>query len=131
MCIVVFEEVREVMYFGNKFDREFYFQCEHQPKGYDVPVKLNSYSHYWLFRRHSSKRQGNRVQAIPLVLFDTLYSSNRRDLNIEDKILLCEDNSDTTVRCEWTDKLLNEEEEDWICDMGVKTITGDLSGKEE
>lgn len=139
--VLFYYEEGLVLYFGNKFDKEFYYLCVCQKKGLEGSFKLLD-SMWWEFRKHSSdrfkykndkhnsKKQPTYIHALPLVLTNKLSSSNSDDKNIEDKMLLCKYDSSTRLRCEWVKKRLMANEDDgYICDFGITTITGDLVGK--
>ena len=113
------------MYFRNKFNEEFLYLCNQQPKG--GKLKLDDKNHiFWeVFQRKSYFRPGT-LHVIPLLLFNTIKSSNPRDVNIEDFMMVCEDRGDTTIECLWDDNHVSEQALDFICDMGITNITGDL-----
>lgn len=118
-------------YFRNKFDPEFLALCNKQEKGNTIPVSLATNDDFWVFRRRNGKHQPNTIQVLPLVMCNRLYSSNKDDLNVENRMLICHNRSDTKVWCEWDDVETNEEGQRFICTLGIRTITGDLLGKQK
>jgi len=126
------------MYFRNKFDPDFLRLCnEQEPKG--GKIRLDSEYHtFWLFRRRNlnfpdkkKKNRPNTVHVIPLLLFDTIESTNiLEDKNVEDYMMICADKSDTTITCEYKGRGTSQQSEEHICTFGVEEITGDLSSNE-
>ncbi len=125
------------VYFRNKFNKEFLYLCNEQPKG--GSVRLDDKDHvFWVFRRRNliglpsgkSDYCPKTVQVIPLLLFNKIRSSSNEDLNVEDYMMICDDKSDTTITCWYDPNYVSAQSEDKICDFGVKNITGDLNGRE-
>lgn len=117
-------------YFRNKFNREFLYLCNKQePKG--GSVRLDNKDHtFWVFRKRNTKYQPNTIHVIPLLLYNKIESTWNKDLNVEDYMMICDNRSDTTITCYYDDTVVSEQVEEQICDFGIKTITGDLSGTE-
>ena len=89
----------------------------------------DKYHPFWSFRRKEKERQPKTIQVIPLLLYNHIRSSNSRDRNVEDYMMVCIDKGDTEIRCYYDKKEQSEQSEDFICDMGITNLTGDLIGK--
>lgn len=124
------------MYFRNKFNKEFLFLCDRQePKGGEIRMD-STVKDFWIFRKRNSMGQPQTVEVIPLLLFNKLESDNKgnvsenipADVNMEDYMMVCQDISDTTITCSYDPYYQTEQSTDFICEFGIKNITGDLSG---
>lgn len=115
-------------YFRNKFNKEFLFLCEKQePKGGEI--RLDDKNHtFWVFKKRNAPNQPKTIQVIPLLLYNKIESKNKKDINIEDYMMICQNKSDTIVKCEYDKNHRSEQSEDYICDFGITTVTGDLAG---
>jgi len=125
-------------YFRNKFDKEFLFLCNKQePKGgsirLDAPIK-----DFWVFRQRAGNTQPQTIQVIPLLLYNKIESDNKGDpqngiqgdINVDDYMMICQNLSETTVTCSYDPYYQTEQSTDYICDFGVKNITGDLTNED-
>lgn len=124
------------MYFRNKFDEDFLFLCNHQPKCKDEQITLSDVGHpFWIFRRFTNKRQAKTIHVIPLLLFNKIESSNDKDhggndLNVDNYMMICENKGDTIITCNWVEEGKGGSKDSTRpCDGGIGVKTGDLSGE--
>ena len=117
------------MYFRNKFNKEFLYLCNNQePKG--GTVTLDDKDHiFWEFRRNGTKYQPKTVHVIPLLLYNTIESSNPNDENIENFMMICEDKSTTEIKCYYDKNAVGGPDKVFVCDT-IPNLTGDLTGKD-
>ena len=85
-------------FFRDKFDNEFKTLCQLiSPKG--ITTRISSYTQEFMNYKITYAMQTEQPQiiAIPLVLYNTLKSSNPNDINIQDHVMLCENKADTVI----------------------------------
>lgn len=115
------------MYFRNKFNEEFLFLCEEQtPKGGSIRLDDKNASFFQIIKNKGNPSQPDNVRVIPLLLFNKLRTNNSNDKIVEDYMALCEDNNDTIVTCSYDPNYNGLNKSDYICNLGITTITGDL-----
>ncbi|RAP46457.1 MAG: hypothetical protein BZ136_07565 [Methanosphaera sp. rholeuAM74] len=113
------------MFFRNKFDDEFLFLADAQsPKGGSVNFNNRNYF-FKFFENSGGSNQPDTVKVVPLLLFNRIHSSNVNDLNVEDYMMICESKSDTVVSCEYDEDYVSSHD-DYVCDFGIHTLTGDF-----
>ena len=117
-------------YFRNKFDEEFLYLCNHQPKCEYKKVRLDSVSHtFWMFKEFTHSRQAKTVHVIPLLLFNRIASTNPEDKNVDNYMMICKNISDTVVVCNWSDyERGGKSDSTQNCSYWIKEINGDLEG---
>lgn len=116
-------------YFRNKFNPEFLFLCNHQDKG--ASVQLNEQDPlFFIFEKQDTNTQSKQIKVIPLVLYNKIITTNQNDKIIEDYIVLCEAKSDTTISVIYDKNYISESRNDYSCNLGITTITGDLAGSD-
>lgn len=114
-----------MVYFRNKFNEEFLFLCNEQtPKGGTMRLDQNSLFFYTEYNK-SNSNQPSFTKVIPLLLFNKIMTSNSNDHVIEDLMVLCENKNDTTVTCLYDENYVKETD-DYLCNFGITTATGDL-----
>lgn len=116
-----------MVYFRNKFDEEFLFLCNEQtPKGGSVRLDSDHPSFFNIVKNKGNPNQPDNVRVIPLLLFNKIRTNNAEDKIVEDYIALCEDKNDTVVTCSYDKNYTRLDKSDYICNLGITTITGDL-----
>ena len=121
------------MYFRNKFNEEFLYLADNiSPKG--GSIKLGSDEPLFFEVKYPAFDEAGRyITVIPLLLFNRIKSSTgvktSNDKNIEDWMMLCKNNKDTVVTCWYDEKYISPHDVDYICDLNIPEITGDLEYK--
>lgn len=116
-----------MVYFRNKFNEEFLFLCNEQtPKGGSVRLDSDHPSFFKIVKNKGNPNQPDNVRVIPLLLFNKIRTNNAEDKIVEDYMALCEDKNDTVVTCSYDKNYTRLDKSDYICNLGITTITGDL-----
>lgn len=118
------------MYFRDKFDNITTLLLLNQsPQGCKIQLgdKTNP---FWKFEQTGLYDQkDSNLTAQPLVMFNTLQSTNVEDRVIQDEIILCKDNSQTILTA-YKDENKKDLEDNYVCDFGVPS-TADFITEEE
>lgn len=113
-------------YFRNKFNEEFLELCNDiEPKGMD-DTAISDYSN--IFTEYRRRPDHPFIEVMPLVLYNILESSNPRDRNVEDYMMLCEDSASTVITASW-DETHKARQEGYVCDL-LDVVTGDFKEEE-
>ena len=117
-------EENKTMYYRNKFDEEFLFLANEQPKG--ASIRLDQSSEFFQIikqNNNTNKTTPNSILVIPLILYNKIHSSNPNDKIIDDYLAICRPLADTQVTA-----LYDEEYNRSIGEntYGTKLVTGDF-----
>ena len=115
-------------YFRNKFDEEFLFLANEQPKGASTRLDSPDTDFFIIQNQSKVKTSPNTVRVIPLVLYNRIRSSNPKDKIIEDYMALCRPVSDTRITCDYDEDYERKVQEN---KYGIRTVTGDFIPTDE
>lgn len=129
------------MYFRNKFNEEFLLLANNiEPKGGSVRLDQKN-PLFFEIRQPAFDEVGRYVEVIPLLLYNrikTKYSETKLDNDIIDKdkivedwIALCVNRKDNIITCWYDDKYISEQGNDYICNVNIVEVTGDLYQDED
>ena len=117
-------EENKTMYYRNKFDEEFLFLANEQPKG--ASIRLDQSSDFFQIikqNNNTNKNTPNTILVIPLILYNKIQSSNPEDKIIDDYIAICKPLSDTKITATYDEEYNRSIGENTY---GTKLVTGDF-----